>query len=124
MKPCKKKKFYFFLFKMKSKQNDLSFIPGVSADYGVKNNQQNKKSIQLIENNYSEQKLDQLRSYIYPEYKQYMKLKEILEKKQRQLLDKKAAKQTLVEKAAQEELSFVRKQIKRINQKTQKMMKL
>ena len=53
-----------------------------------------------------------------------MKLKEILEKKQRQLLDKKAAKQTLVEKAAQEELSFVRKQIKRINQKTQKMMKL
>ena len=49
---------------MKTKQNDLSFIPGVSSDYGVKKGQQNKQSIkesiQLLEKQYSEKELDQL----------------------------------------------------------------
>lgn len=60
---------------MKTKQNDLSFIPGVSSDYGVKKGQQNKQSIkesiQLLEKQYSEKELDQLTDAIYPEYKQY-----------------------------------------------------
>lgn len=108
---------------MKSKQNDLSFIPGVSADYGVtvKKTQQDKqsikKSIQLLEKQYSEQKLDQLRDAIYPEYKQYMKLKKILEKKQEQLLNNKGATQTVEQKEAQKELGFVKKQIERLNKK-------
>ena len=106
---------------MKTKQNDLSFIPGVSSDYGVKKGQQNKQSIkesiQLLEKQYSEKELDQLTDAIYPEYKQYMKLKKILEKKQEQLLNNKGAKQTVAQKAAQEELSFVKRQIKRLNKK-------
>ena len=115
---------------MKSKQNDLSFIPGVSADYGVsvkKTHQQDKqsvkKSIQLLEKQYSEQKLDQLINAIYPEYKKYMELKKILEKKQKQLLNKKGATQTVAQTEAQKELSFVKKQINRLNNKIENYKK-
>lgn len=46
-----------------------------------------------------------------------MKLKKILEKKQEQLLNNKGAKPTVAQKAVQEELSFVKRQIKRLNKK-------